>query len=106
MPTMLRTNYRKVRVEGEQTGGFAVILWRNDAELNLGDNRGHRRGGGWTWVYFEREPTGFNDMLNMDVRGKGESRWFHRFWTEQLEDRVTIEFLSSSLKMYFDIDCI
>lgn len=79
---MLRINYRKVRVEGEQIGGFVVILWRNDVELNLGDNRGYRRGGGWIWVYFERELIGFNDMLNMDVRGKGELRWFYRFWIE------------------------
>ena len=26
------------------------------------------------WVYFEREPVGFHDVLNMGVKGKEESK--------------------------------
>lgn len=56
------------------------------------------------WVCFQKEPTGFHDILDMGMKGKEESKWFHGFGIEQLEDRVALGLWTSLLNMYFETD--
>lgn len=78
MPTVLRTDDRKVRVEvGRSDRGFAVTLLRNDDRLSRVIIVGIEMDWRWRWldlVYFEREPKGFHDVLNMGVKGKEGSK--------------------------------